>query len=196
MAKISDILEYWFGTGVSPSAEKKRLWFFKSDQTDTTIRERFSHVVEQAFAGELDHWTQSDEGLVALTIVLDQFPRNIYRGTPRSFAYDEKARAIIRRAIDAERDLKLPLYHRVFLYLPLEHSEALADQALSLEKYRRLADDAPDELKGEFERTYDYAVRHTRIIEAWGRYPHRNEILGRESTPEEIEFLKTRGSSF
>lgn len=196
MATAQEVLEFWFGSDRYPSKEKKQLWFKKSDETDATIRTKFSDTLEQALSGELDDWTETDEGLVALTVVLDQFPRNIYRGTPRSFSYDEKARSIIRPALESGRDLSLPLHHRIFLYLPLEHSEAKADQVLSLQKYRSLADDAPDEMKAEFEYTYDYAVRHARIIDDWGRYPHRNEILGRESSAEELEFLKTPGSSF
>ncbi len=191
-----EVLEFWFGTDTYPSKAKKQLWFRKSEETDSLIKERFSDTLEQALEGELDDWIQSDEGLVALTVVLDQFPRNIYRGTPRSFAYDGKARAVVRPAIESGRDVTLPIHHRIFLYLPLEHSEAKSDQVVSLQKYSSLVDDAPQDLKAEFENTYDYAVRHARIIDDWGRYPHRNDILGRESSPEEIAFLKTRGSSF
>lgn len=191
-----DVLEFWFGHRELPSAEKKKTWFFGSDKLDATIRELFEETLDKASQGHLDHWAKTDEGLIALVIVLDQFPRNMYRKTPRSFAYDEKALAITHKALELGRDETLPLFHRMFLYLPLEHSETMSDQELSLQKFRDLADDAPQELKAEFERTYNVAVMHYRIIEQWGRYPHRNEILGRTASEEEINFLKTPHSSF
>lgn len=196
MRDYQEILDFWFGDGPTPPPAKRKLWFKKSEQTDRLIEQKFADTLERAAVGQLDGWADEDEGLVALVVVLDQFPRNIYRGTPRSFAYDEKARSLTHRAIDAGADLRLGPFKRQFLYLPLMHSEDLTEQKLSMKKYRELADGVAAEHKEHFETVYDFADRHFRIIQEWGRYPHRNDILGRQSSEAEEAFLTQPGSSF
>jgi uncharacterized protein (DUF924 family) len=138
-------------------------------------------------SGDFDHWRETAAGCVALCILLDQAPRNLFRGDPRSFASDAAARAVTRHALARGLDRDLPQEQRAFLYLPLEHSENLADQEACVRLFAGL-DENPDGL--------DYAVRHRDIIARFGRFPHRNAVLGRTSTPEETEFLTQAGSSF
>lgn len=142
---------------------------------------------ENALAGRLDAWAESIDGALALVIALDQFPRNMFRGTPRAFAADAKAREIADQAISRGFDRVLLPPKRGFLYLPFEHSEKLEDQKRCVALFEAAGDDADGLL---------WAVKHLRIIERFGRFPHRNRILGRESTPEEIEFLTQPDSSF
>ena len=154
-------------------------WFAKSDEFDARIRARYMPLVERAAAGELDDWAHEREGALALLLLLDQFPRNLYRGSARAFAADAHARRIADAAIEAGFDMAYDKPLRAFFYLPFMHSEALADQErcvkLTAERAR--------------ESTRDYAVIHRDIIARFGRFPHRNAVLGRASTPEEIAFL-------
>lgn len=181
------VLDFWFGRPDSPeygtSLEK---WFKADDAFDAAIRTNFEAAVDRAAAGAHDSMATAPEGALALAILLDQFPRNIYRGTPRAFAQDGKALALARQALDAGHDAALPAFQRTFLYLPFEHSENLADQERSVALFEAL---------GNAEQL-DYAIRHRDIVARFGRFPHRNAILGRESTSEEIEFLKQPKSSF
>lgn len=189
----AEVLAFWFGApdeDRSYSARRK-FWFGKAPDFDRTIADRFRSLTAQAAAGQLDHWQRTPEGALALTIVLDQFPRNIDRGTPGSFASDLKALAVAKTAIDRGFDQSLQPIQRIFLYLPLEHSEMSANQARSVALFEKLAAESP-----ELQDTLDYAIKHRDVIDQFGRFPHRNVILGRESTPEEIEFLKQPGSSF
>ena len=157
---------------------------------DREIRDCFETVHEEAVAGELDAWKEEAQSCLALILVLDQFSRNMYRGDKRMYAADGKARTAARHAVEHAFDRELPPFQRLFVYLPFEHSEDLEDQHLSVELFRGLA--------GEM-RSDDllvYAMKHLEIVERFGRFPHRNEILGRTTTPEEAEFLKGPGSSF
>ncbi|MDQ3892994.1 MAG: DUF924 domain-containing protein, partial [Actinomycetota bacterium] len=141
-------------------------------------------------AGRLDHWKSEARSCLALIVVLDQFPRNMYRGDARMYAADKKAREAARYAVEHAYDRELSPYGRLFMYLPFEHSEELDDQRLSVELFRGLATEmGSEDLLG-------YAVRHLEIIERFGRFPHRNEILGRRTTPEETKFLSGPDSSF
>ncbi|HEX2527326.1 MAG TPA: DUF924 family protein [Geminicoccus sp.] len=177
---VEDILSFWFGV-------PDRTAWFKADVTfDQALGEAFEELVLPATAGGLDDWTTTPDGATALLLVLDQFPRNIYRGTPRAFASDAKAREVARDVLAAGLDRQVPEDRRPFLYLPFEHSERLEDQDLCCRLMATLED--PEML--------DYAERHRVIIRRFGRFPHRNLILGRVSTPEEEEFLKEPGSSF
>lgn len=190
---IEDIHDFWFGpldgAGLADESRHK-LWFSAGEDTDTALQARFGHPVEQALAGELDHWARTDAGLIALVLLLDQFPRNIHRGTARAFAGDERALALARGAIAAGRHRQLPAIHRVFLYLPLEHSEQLAAQEDCLRLFRELEREIGCEQIAGFTR---YAQAHRDVIARFGRFPHRNKILGRESTPEELDHLARHG---
>lgn len=170
-----EVLEFWFSDQMRP------YWFAKSDDIDRDIAARFSDTYEAAHAGRLDDWMDAPDSALALVIVLDQFPRNMFRGTPGAFASDDLALQHARAAVDAGFDRQIEPGRRAFLYLPFEHSEDLPDQTRSVELFESLGD--PGYL--------DYAVQHRDIIVQFGRFPHRNAILGRDSTPEEAEFLKT-----
>jgi uncharacterized protein (DUF924 family) len=194
MTQADDILYYWFGP---PGAEdsryevRRKLWFGKSEATDQEIRDRFLPAYQQAAAGDLDSWQDSPQTCLALIVLLDQFPRNLFRGTPQAFATDSRALTVAKGAIARQFDHQLLPLQRLFVYLPLEHSENLADQHQCVTLMQQAADISP-----ELADAHDYAIRHLRVIDQFGRFPHRNAILGRKSTPEEVEFLKQPGSSF
>jgi uncharacterized protein (DUF924 family) len=187
--EVRDILEFWFGMAKglgSPRIE----WFRKDSKFDSEIRTRFGALHAKAASGGLNSWRASPEPMLALVIVLDQFSRNLYRNDPRAFAQDEMARSCAVEAILRKDDLGFIPVQRQFLYLPFEHSEALADQDRAVALMETL--DAFEETQG----LTAWAEKHREIIRRFGRFPHRNAILGRESTPEEVEFLKHPGSSF
>jgi uncharacterized protein (DUF924 family) len=186
----SEVLAFWFG---EPA---RSLWFASRPAFDDEIRSRFGAVVTAAASGALDGWASSGDGALALTIALDQFPRNIHRGTPAAFAHDARARQVAGRAIDHGFDLAVPLDRRMFFYLPFEHSEALADQERSVELFARWVGEHPEARRADADDQMTYVVRHHEIIERFGRFPHRNAILGRASAPDEIAFLREPGSSF
>ena len=178
---ISEVLEFCFDA--APTAR----WFVKDAAFDAEVRARFADLHERAAAHKLDGWRKTPEGCVALCILLDQVPRNLFRGEARAFACDERARAVTRHAVGQRFDHTLPQVQRLFLYLPLEHSESLADQNLSVRLIAQLFEDP---------RWLDYAMRHREVIARFGRFPHRNAALGRTSTPQEEAFLAEPGSSF
>ena len=181
------VLSFWFDDVAGEDFEtRKEIWFGKNAGFDADIQKRFGPLRADAAAGKLTDWERSARGALALVIVLDQFPRNIFRGTPRAFATDAMALATAKRAIESGFDRRLRPVERLFLYLPFEHAESLADQERSVALSKTL-DDAG---------SLDYAERHRAIIARFGRFPHRNAILGRASTPEEIAFLAEPGSSF
>jgi len=177
-----EVLRFWFGDGAERGKAHKR-WFEKNSTFDAQVRERFLPLYEK-LAGNDDWLSQADDCLARI-VVLDQFPRNMFRGTPRAFAADPLALAAAKHAVGSGFDRNLQLVEKQFVYLPFEHSESLADQERACELMKTLNDDL-----------YGWAVKHKVIIERFGRFPHRNEILGRKSTPEEIEFLKQPGSGF
>lgn len=186
-----DVLDFWFGPRAGPDHGKSRPeWFRKDDAFDADLRRRFEPVHGAAHAGALDDWQAVPHSALALVIVLDQFSRNMYRGSPRAFASDAKVLGVARAAVDRGFDQALSATERSFLYLPFEHGEDLPTQNRSVELFERLR-----EFPGMLQ-AIDYAYRHRAVIERFGRFPHRNAILGRPSTPEEIEFLKQPGSSF
>lgn len=168
----------------------------KSEATDKEIRNRFLSYVVAAGAGELDEWRESASGRLALILLLDQFTRNIYRDTPEAFARDERARELCVSGLAEGADQALRPIERVFFYLPLEHSEDIEDQDRCVALFQQLAEDVPAHWKPAFDGFIDFAIRHQAIIQQFGRFPHRNAILGRESTPEETGFLAGPGSSF
>ena len=194
------ILKFWFAQ--SPSASNnhyRKAWFIKDSNFDRQVREHFLTDVEKAAAGEYDAWAinpqQTPNSAVALLLLLDQFPRNLYRGSAKSFATDPQALRVAQTLVETGVDKTLPPAYRFFVYLPYEHSEVLAHQNRCVELMQQLNADVPhldDGLKGGL----DYAIRHRDVIEQFGRFPHRNEILGRQSTPAEIAFLQQPGSRF
>jgi uncharacterized protein (DUF924 family) len=175
-----EVLDFWFDPANQP------FWFKKSAAFDEAVRHRLGDAHAAAAAGRLDDWRATPEGALALVILLDQVPRNIHRGTARAFATDDAALAVAAAAIDDGFDRGLDKDQRLFLYLPLEHSEKLADQERSVALFTELGD----------ARLTDYAVRHRDIVARFGRFPHRNALLGRASTEEEISFLEGPNSSF
>jgi len=196
---IDSVLEFWFGRGATATeiAEQKTpLWWSKNEQIDREITERFTATTEAAAAGQLHRWRETPRGLLALIISTDQFPRNIHRGTPRAFACDPIALRLAAACADSGADRHLAPIQRVFAYLPFEHSEQLADQRRSVALYQALAGSAAAAERELFDNYLDYARRHHDIIERFGRFPHRNAILGRPSSGEELAFLEQPGSSF
>jgi uncharacterized protein (DUF924 family) len=172
------------------------LWFGKQPEKDRDICERFTPTFNAAIAGALDHWAVSARGRLALVVVLDQFPHHIHRDTPQAFAQDAKSLAWCMAALASGEDKQLTPIERVFLYLPLEHSESLAMQNLSVVQYQQLAAEAIESERTLFDNFLDYAHKHREVVLKYGRFPHRNDILGRPSSPEEFAFLKQPGSRF
>ncbi|NEQ33679.1 MAG: DUF924 domain-containing protein [Leptolyngbya sp. SIO4C5] len=188
------ILNFWFGDPAAPATEygqQRDIWFKKNQAFDQQVRQQFLAVYEQARQGTYADWTQTPKGALALTVLLDQFPRNMFRGTPQSFATDGQALAIAQSAVAQGRDRSLLPVERLFFYLPFEHSEDIAHQNQAVALFEALVQAAP-----ELQSTLDYAYRHRDVIARFGRFPHRNAILGRESTPEEEAFLQQPGSRF
>lgn len=191
---MNDILHFWFGDPPYTQqtyAERRKLWFGKNPEVDCQIRDRLLETYHQASSGVLKDWRDSPHGCLALILVLDQFPRNMFRDQPQAFATDHQARTIAETAIAQGFDQELAPVERVFLYLPLEHSENLAHQNQCVALMQTLSEANP-----ELQDVFDYALRHRAVIERFGRFPHRNRILGRENTIEETEFLQQPGSSF
>ncbi len=185
------VLDFWFLPATDPEYAKSRAeWFRKSDAFDALIRSQFGALIERALRGELRDWDTEPPGALAQIIVLDQFTRNTFRDTPRAFAGDPQAQQAALAMLEDRRDLELIPAQRWFVYMPLEHAEDIALQERCVAFFSEL------EREAHFENIAAYAVRHRDIIARFGRFPHRNRILGRESTPDEIEFLKQPGSSF
>ncbi len=176
--------------------QRSKFWWSKNPEVDAEIKARFSSYLPRVISGELEQWRQTPLGVLALILLTDQFSRNMFRGTAEAFAYDAIASTLCKQGLKNATDQTLRPIQRVFFYLPLEHSESLADQEYCLQLFQRLAAEAEPLLKDTFERYIDFAVRHRDIINRFGRFPHRNAILNRDSTQAEIDFLKTPGSSF
>lgn len=185
------VLDFWF------SEEARARWFRKEEAFDAEVRRRLGAAAAAALEGRLDGWLEAPESALALVILLDQVPRNIHRGSALAFAADSRARVAAGRAIERGFDRRLPLDQRWLLYLPFEHSETLADQRRAVALFEGWAaqhcDGAPREAAREQVR---YVRRHEEIIERFGRFPHRNAVLGRESTQAEIVFLREPNASF
>ena len=188
-----DVLDFWFGAPGSPEHDQPhRAWFVKSDAFDADIRTRFGAAIEQALAGGLRDWDAAGpQGVLARILVLDQFTRNAYRNTPQSFAGDALALAAARGLVDAGQDGALAPIRRAFVYLPYEHAEDAYLQERAVELFSNLAAGQPG-----FDEMLDYAHRHRGVIARFGRFPHRNPILGRASTPDELQYLGQPGAGF
>jgi len=190
-SRAREVLDFWFGREDEPGyGEFREAWFRKDPAFDADVTERFADLYEEAAQGDLDGWREDAESCLALVIVLDQFSRNMFRGDGRTHASDGIALESSKYAVEHALDRELHAFQRMFLYMPFMHSENREDQRRSVELFALLADEpgAPD--------VTSYAVGHREIVERFGRFPHRNGILGRETTPEEAEFLQTEGSSF
>lgn len=194
-----ELLLFWFGDDpddATVAKAKAELWWGHQQETDELLQARFGAAASAAAADVLDHWAGSPRGRLALIVLLDQLPRAIHRATPQAFAQDARARAMALKGLQSGADRLLRPIERLFFYLPFEHSEELADQDRSMALYRGLVGEVPAVQRTTFAAFLDYAVRHREIIARFGRFPHRNQILGRESTAEEKTFLEEPGSSF
>lgn len=186
------VLDHWFGApGDAEHGQHRDMWFRKSEATDQAIRQKFGPLIEQALRGELQSWSNEFHSALALIVVLDQFTRNVHRDTPRAFAGDVQALSAAQAMVRQGQDLQLLPVQRVFVYLPFEHAEDLALQDESVRLFTALADES-----ASAQNILDYAHRHRDIIAKFGRFPHRNEVLGRVSSAEELAFLELPGSRF
>ncbi len=187
------VLDFWFGPGQGPSSELYvKRWFGQDAEFDSVIRRRFGQAVGTAVQGGLTSWEATPRGRLALILLLDQFTRNLGRHTAAAFAGDERAQRLAREMVEQQVDRTLTADQRVFAYLPFEHGESAEWQQLSLKMYEQLA----QQVGGKYQSYLPYAQKHAVIIERFGRYPHRNQALGRESTSEEKAFLEGPDSTF
>ena len=198
MSSIDSAIDFWLGeldeNGLASDTQAKR-WWKKDPAFDDEIRRRYAAVYDRAVAGELSDWLESARGTLAQIIVLDQFARNMFRGKAKMYAADSLARQTVVHGIDKGFDSELRGHERVFMYMPLMHSEFVADHNRCIELLERFIRDSPEAAAG-IKPTLDSARAHKSIVGRFGRFPHRNEILERTSTNEELEFLNTPGSSF
>lgn len=199
--RLAQVLEYWLGAEQPTNAtalERKQLWFTKSEAVDEEIRHRFGAVMQEALAGRLNEAVATPLGRLAVIIVLDQFMRNAHRGTPKSFAGDPLALQLTLDGVahGHDTDDSIPPVARIFFYLPLEHAEDMTMQNHSVVAFDQLAHEATPDTREFFANTQEYAERHRAVIERFGRFPHRNPILGRTSTPEELAYLAQPGAGF
>ncbi|GLZ86038.1 hypothetical protein Pres01_20890 [Metapseudomonas resinovorans] len=193
------LLDWWFGPEASASqvaAARQGLWFGKKDHQDAEARERFGGLVEQALEGGLADWVAQPDGWLALVLLLDQLPRMLFRNDPRSFAGDARAQALVADGLARGLDRHLSPIRQVFICLVLEHAEDLASQERALYRYRLLLDGADAAERALFENFLDFSERHRVVIARFGRFPHRNAVLGRVSSDEESSFLREPGSRF
>lgn len=196
---VESILTFWFGaTGDDATIAQRQSsqWWSKKAEVDESIRSRFEPLLQQALRGELNDWADTPRGQLAFILLTDQFPRNMYRDTPASFSADCLALAWSKEGIARGKYKHLQPIERVFFFMPLEHSESLADQDQALMLFTELASSVEAGARSVFEGFVDFAQWHRKIIERFGRFPHRNRILGRESSLEEYAFLAEPGSSF
>jgi uncharacterized protein (DUF924 family) len=177
-----EVLKFWF------EETQPQQWFQKDESFDREITERFSVTYDMAKKDLCADWTKDADGSLALCLVLDQFPRNMFRDSPKAFETDKKALLISKEALHRGYDMLLPTVKRKFLYMPFMHSENIDEQNRCVSLFGQMQEEEP--------LSYDYAMRHKEVIEEYGRFPHRNVIIGRESTKEEIEYLKSPGAGF
>jgi uncharacterized protein (DUF924 family) len=188
------VLDFWFGDGLAlgwPSTPRDKLWWGGGAELDHQISAQFGNPVKQALTGGLRHWAHDPAGRLALVILLDQFTRNVFRGHADAFSGDALAQSLVLQGLDLTVDKRLPWVGRVFFYMPLMHSEDLARQEECVNRFTQLHADAPDAVKPKVEGNWKFAIEHRDIIAKFGRFPHRNKVMGRLSSPAEDEFLKT-----
>jgi len=187
--RAQEVLDVWFGAPGSPEfGTERKQWWTKKRAFDAMLTERFGGLIEQAQSGGLQDWERSPLSTLALIVVLDQFSRNCHRNTPRAFAGDKRALALAASLVEKGDDLSLPsACHRAFVYMPFEHDETLASQREAVRLFAKLRDETG---VASF---YEWALKHAEVIERFGRFPHRNRILGRETLPGEAAWLAESG---
>jgi uncharacterized protein (DUF924 family) len=190
------VLEVWFGGDASDPLSHAPLWFSRDAELDRGLREEFEPHIHRAANGDYDAWRAAPGDALAFIILLDQFSRNIYRDTARSFAQDAPAREICLTGMERGFDLRLPPVRASFFYMPLMHAEDLEMQRLSVAKFEALPARAKGEVRESLEKNHAFAVSHMEVIEQFGRFPHRNAILGRESSSEELAYLSDPDAGF
>lgn len=190
--RVNTVLEFWIGdadTDVEAAKRRGKLWYQSTPESDEELRALFGDLLNEAETGQLEDWRESAEGTLALVILLDQFSRNLYRGKAGAFANDTKALEIATALIDKGSDRSLSYIGRAFLYHPFEHSEDMKAQERSVELFSSLSSSAEESWQEYLESFLDYAKEHRDVVKKFGRFPHRNKVLGRESTPEEQAYL-------
>ncbi|PCI93321.1 hypothetical protein COB11_05560 [Candidatus Aerophobetes bacterium] len=192
-------LFFWFGNIENKDffpKDRANVWFSGGDEIDAEITEKFKIAIDEAYLGKFDHLGDDPRSLMAILLLLDQFPRNIYRNSPKFLEYDEKALKLCKDGLEKGLHKELSYIERVFFYLPLEHSEEFDDQIRCLKLFEELYEEVPESIKEPIGVSLNYAKEHFEVIKKFGRFPHRNKILGRESTDEEIKLLEAGGSFF
>jgi uncharacterized protein (DUF924 family) len=202
MDESLEVRRFWFGRlPLKPDGVNERLalWFgsgAEEEQADELVRSRFSGLIERAAAGELAAWADSPRRRLSLILLLDQFPRHVYRGSERAFATDREALGLALSGMQSAADAALTPVERIFFYMPLQHAEVRDAQEESVAAYRRLLNEAPAELRAVFTSALEYAEQHRSIVARFGRFPHRNRALGRANTAEEEAYLSDSGQRF
>ncbi|TKB55349.1 DUF924 family protein [Ferrimonas aestuarii] len=196
--EISQVLYFWFGeleNGL-PKQPKGKLWFGAGEVIDQEIRTHFGQLHQRAERGELDDWATTSQGRLALIILLDQFSRNLHRGVAQAFANDDKALALCKQGIEQGDDAELSMSEKQFFYMPLQHSESLDDQQLGVQMLTKMMQGLSGQTLKEAEGTLKFQQLHLEIIERFGRFPHRNQVLGRNNSAEEAEYLQEGAPRF
>ena len=204
MDDAKKVRDFWFGkVPLAPEQLPRRmdLWFGNASEdvqrsVDEALRTRFGALVERALMGELAQWADGPRRRLSLILLLDQFPRNIHRGTARAFAGDEQALGLTLSGMQSAADAALNAVERIFFYMPLQHSESLEVQEESVAAFKRLANEAPDTIREVFKGCVTFAEKHRDVIARFGRFPHRNALLGRPSTVDEANYLREGGATF
>ncbi len=196
--KWQDLHAAWFAeatAGTQGFETRLPVWFRRNDAFDGMLRQKFSHLLEDpaARADVWRDWAKDRSGIVSLILLFDQLPRNIYRDSPRSFAFDILARYWAMQLVERAADIDCPFWEQLFIYLPFEHSESVRDQMQSVELFAKWQQRVPEGVQSSAQMVYDFAVSHQQVIQRFGRYPHRNRALGRHSTAAEIEYLADGG---
>lgn len=193
-AAAREVLAFWFADGLQsgwPTVDMGKRWFGGGAALDAEIEARFGDLVREAASGGLQDWEASPWSRLALVILLDQFSRNVFRGSAQAFAGDGRALRLAEAALQAGEDRQLPWVARVFMYMPLMHTEGLAGQERCVNAFTQLLEEGPEALARSLQGHLDYAIQHRDIVAQFGRFPHRNAVLARASTPQEEDFLRT-----
>lgn len=199
MTESTEILDFWFADAVSSpaaAAERNAFWFRASAEADRLIWEHYGDLVIDAAAGHYDEWTATPQGRLALILILDQFPRNIYRGTAEVFRFDRVAMSLAEAGVKRGHLAGLAVPEQAFMLMPFQHSEDIDEQRAGVALMQGLVAEAEPEWRPLAQGYADYAIKHHDIIAQFGRFPHRNQVLGRESTPAEVAYMATGGETF